>query len=185
MTRPSRDASGRVRGDEAHNDAAAEAELRAAQVAALFGHVPLAVVVSVLNAGLLVLALMPDAGAPRAAALAWLAAMLAVAALRLGLWLAWRRDPSASMRAVRWAVIGTATSALAGLLWGGGAALLWPESEASQLFWVFVVGGMCAGAVALNNAHLPTAVAFLLPPACPSPCSTRWRARSAPRPPRP
>ena len=49
-----------------------------------------------------------------------------------------------------------------GLSWGGGAAWLWPPSESLQLFWVFVVGGMCAGAAALHHAHLPTALAFIL-----------------------
>jgi signal transduction histidine kinase len=166
MTGPSCAASPRTGGDEVRPNAAA-AEVRAAQVASLYGHVPLAVFVSVLNAVLLAVALVPDAAVPQPPALAWLAAMLAVAALRLGLWLAWRRDPAAFLHASRWAVIGTATSALAGLLWGGGATLLWPASEAAQLFWVFVLGGMCAGAVALHHAHLSTAVAFLLPAGLP------------------
>jgi signal transduction histidine kinase len=36
-----------------------------------------------------------------------------------------------------------------------------------QLFWVFVVGGMCTGAAALHHAHLPTALAFILPAGAP------------------
>ena len=39
---------------------------------------------------------------------------------------------------------------------------MWPEAEVVWLFWVFVIGGMCAGAAALHYAHLPTAGAFIL-----------------------
>ena len=63
--------------------------------------------------------------------------------------------------------IGTAGAFAAGLVLGGGAIWLWPQSETHQLFWVFLVGGMCAGAAGLHHAHLPTLLAFILPAALP------------------
>jgi signal transduction histidine kinase len=38
-----------------------------------------------------------------------------------------------------------------------------PAVEIYQLFFVFVLGGMCAGTTAVNSAHLPTVLAFILP----------------------
>ena len=55
----------------------------------------------------------------------------------------------------------------AGLVLGGGAIWLWPQSETRQLFWVFLVGGMCAGAAGLHHAHFPTLLAFVLPACLP------------------
>ena len=34
-------------------------------------------------------------------------------------------------------------------------------------FWVFLVGGMCAGAAGLHHAHVPALMAFILPAALP------------------
>ncbi len=54
-----------------------------------------------------------------------------------------------------------------GLLWGGGAIVLCPNIETYQLFFAFVLGGMCAGATAVNATHLPTVIAFILPASVP------------------
>ncbi len=45
--------------------------------------------------------------------------------------------------------------------------LLFPADETTQLLWVFVIGGMCAGAASFHAAHLPTALAFIGPAALP------------------
>ncbi|MCB4821603.1 ATP-binding protein [Roseicella aerolata] len=100
-------------------------------------------------------------------ALAWCAAMVLVAALRLLSARAWRRDPAARDRTGFWSVIGCCGTFAAGLALGGGAAWLWPASETWQLFWVFLVGGMCAGAAGLHHAHLPAVLAFILPAGLP------------------
>ncbi|WP_428485809.1 ATP-binding protein [Rhodopila sp.] len=67
----------------------------------------------------------------------------------------------------RWAVISILGSASTGLLWGGGAAVLFPASQSYQLFLAFVVGGMCAGSITVNSAHLPTVLGFILPASLP------------------
>jgi signal transduction histidine kinase/CheY-like chemotaxis protein len=140
-----------------------EAELLAAQVAAVQRQVPLAVGVTLANAALLALVVWP--GGAAVGILAWLGLVLLVGLLRLGLWAAYRR--AAAPGAARWAGASAAGAAAAGLLWGGGASLLWPEPPAEQLFWVFVIGGMCAGAAALHFAHLATALGFILPAGLP------------------
>ncbi|MCB1916453.1 MAG: hypothetical protein KDG52_12155 [Rhodocyclaceae bacterium] len=60
----------------------------------------------------------------------WLAAMLAVSAVRLGVMWLWRRDPAAEARPRRWAHWTLALSALTGLAWGSLAAIYMP-TEAS------------------------------------------------------
>jgi signal transduction histidine kinase len=54
-----------------------------------------------------------------------------------------------------------------GLLWGIGATVLFPPGETYQLFWAFVIGGMCAGTMSVNSAHMPTVMAFILPASLP------------------
>ncbi|HZF76261.1 MAG TPA: response regulator [Acetobacteraceae bacterium] len=144
---------------------AAEAEIRAERVAAVLRQTPIAVAVTAVNASLMVAVTWTAVGGTRE--IAWLAAVVGVGAARLALWQAYRHDPVAAERAGRWAAAAMVSTAAAGLLWGGGGAWLWPASEAVQMFWVFVVGGMCAGAAALHYAHLPTVLAFILPAGLP------------------
>jgi hypothetical protein len=63
--------------------------------------------------------------------------------------------------------------------------LLLPASETYQLFWVFLIGGMCAGATALHYAHLPTLLAFVVPASSPLAIRLLWRVRGAAPPPPP
>ncbi len=156
------------------NGAAAEA--RAERVAAAYGQAPLAVLINSVNALIMVAVLTADGAG--AGVLLWFALVLLVGLGRLALRAAWRRDAEAAARAGRWGAAGAAAAAASGLLWGGGAALLWPEAPLLQLLWVFVLGGMCAGATALHYAHLPTALAFVLPAGLP--VVFRFAAEGAP-----
>ena len=61
-------------------------------------------------------------------------------------------------------VLGSLTT---GILWGVGAIVLFPPVETYQLFWAFVIGGMCAGTMSVNSAHMPTVLAFILPASLP------------------
>jgi signal transduction histidine kinase/CheY-like chemotaxis protein len=140
-------------------------EVEAAQVAAAHGHIPTAVAVSVINA--LLLAVVLAGGLPGRELAVWLAVVGAVAVLRLALWWAQLYDRTMPNAPARWAWCITVGAGLAGCAWGGGAALLWPASGTEQLFWVFVVGGMSAGAAALHYALLPAVIAFILPAALP------------------
>jgi len=140
-----------------------ETEISAERIRADLRQVPLAVLVSVINALLIAAVLLVLAG--QRGVMFWVAAVLAVAATRLALWLAHRRAPQRIEAVGRWAL--PALAGLAGLLWGLGAVLLAPQLEIHRLLWVFVIGGMCAGATALHAAYLPSLLAFLLPACLP------------------
>ena len=148
------------------------AEIRAERVAAVLAQTPMATAVTVVNAALMALIMGGPDG--RAAHLVWFAAAVLVAALRLAMWRRHARDRTAALRSKQWAAASAAAAGAAGLVWGAGAALLWPADEAGQLFWVFAVGGMCAGAAALHAWHTPTALAFILPAGLPVAARFAW-----------
>ncbi len=60
-----------------------------------------------------------------------------------------------------------AGSAASGLIWGAGAIFLSPDAEIYQLFFAFVIAGLCAGTSTVNAAHAPTVLAFILPASLP------------------
>jgi signal transduction histidine kinase len=131
----------------------------------VFQPAPLTQSINVINAALTATVLGPFAGTKPS--LAWLAAIIVLSAAR---WIGSRRflrlcsreDPHRF-----WAAFSILGGLATGAAWGAGVLALFPESESLQLFFALVVGGMCAGALAVNSAHLPTVVAFILPAALP------------------
>ena len=131
----------------------------------VFQAAPLTLSINVINAILTTIVLGPIAGSKPP--LPWLAAMIAVCALR---WIGGRRflrlqpkgEPSE-----RWAAFSVLGSLATGALWGIGATVLFPASESHQLFLALVIGGMGAGALAVNAGHLPTVAGFVLPSVLP------------------
>lgn len=150
------------RGWQRHREQAA---VRIERVRSAFQQTPVAVLVTVVNAGLMAAVLVAVEQDRRA--YAWLAVAVLVAAARLALWWAFQRATSAHAQHGRWSLASACGAFAAGLVWGGGSVLLFPQSETYQLFWVFLIGGMCAGAAALHYAHLPTALAFMVPAGLP------------------
>jgi len=141
-----------------------DAEVLAERITVLFRQTPMAVAVAAVNASLMAAILLADGVAPAAW---WLGCVLVVVVARLGLAWAWWRDPARRARARHWGRLGSCGAGAAGLVLGAGAAWLWPQSETSQLLWVFLVGGMCLGAAGLHHAYAPAALAFILPAALP------------------
>jgi len=144
---------------------AIEAEIQIERLKAAFQQVPLAVVVTVVNAALMTAVLMAAEQDRRV--IAWLAVTVLVAAARLAVLRAYRRAMPAPAQYRRWSAASACGALAAGMVWGGGSVLLFPESDTYQLFWMFLIGGMCAGAAAVHYAHLPTALAFIVPAALP------------------
>ena len=142
-----------------------EPAVRFERVRSTFEQTPAAAAVTVVNAALMAAVLVAAEEDRRA--YAWLAIVVLVTAARLALWRAFRRAPQARAQHRRWSLASACGAFAAGLVWGGGSVLLFPQSETYQLFWAFLIGGMCAGAAALHHAHLPTAVAFILPACLP------------------
>jgi signal transduction histidine kinase len=140
----------------------ADDDIHAERVAVMLRQTPIAVVVTVINAFLMTALLISSRN--ELYSLAWFAVVKIVAAGRLMLW-DWHRKAVPVVRQAntkRWARLGTLGAAAAGAVWGFGAVWLWPQEEAYQLLWVFLIGGMCAGAAAIHNTHLPSALLFIL-----------------------
>jgi len=136
------------------------------QVRGLFRQIPIALSVNFVNAALLAIVLTPLAARP--VLLPWFVSVMLVTIGRGVLWLRYRHGPVKPEDARNWSQAATWGSLLAGLAWGIGGTILFPVLEApGQLFLVIVMGGMCAGAVAMSASHLPSLLAFLLPTALP------------------
>jgi signal transduction histidine kinase len=126
---------------------------------------PLTFSVSILNTVITAFALAPVDGVRLP--IGWVAATVIVSAVR---WIggnAFMRRPFQKESCRRWALFSVLGALTSGILWGTGATVLFPTSEWYQVFLTLVVGGMCAGALSVHSAHLPTAVAFILPASLP------------------
>jgi signal transduction histidine kinase/ActR/RegA family two-component response regulator len=138
----------------------------AEQVRSLFRQMPVALSVNVVNAALVAIVLTPLATRPFP--LPWFVSVALVTMGRGILWLRYRRAPVQPENTRRWLWLATYGSLLSGLCWGIGGFILFPVLPASgQLFLVIVMGGMCAGAMAISASHLPSLLAFLLPTGLP------------------
>jgi signal transduction histidine kinase len=96
----------------------------------------------------------------------WVVAIVAVSGVRWVIRQRFRRalDGGRYRLLAAISIIGSVTT---GVLWGLGAVVLFPAVETYQLFWAFVIGGMCAGTTSVNSAHMPTVLAFVLPASLP------------------
>ena len=136
------------------------------QVRSLFKQIPIALSVNFVNAALVAIVLTPLATRPLL--LPWFISVMLVTVGRGILWLLYRRTLVQPENARRWARLATWGSLLAGLSWGIGEIILFPVIPApGQLFLIIVMGGMCAGAMAISASHLPSLLAFVLPTGLP------------------
>ena len=133
----------------------------AEQVRSLFRQIPIALSVNFVNAALVAIVLTPLATQPLP--LPWFLSVMLVTIDRGILWLRYRHAPVEPENTRRWSRLATCGSLLSGLCWGIGGAMLFPVLPASgQLFLIIVMGGMCAGAMAISASHLPSLLAFVL-----------------------
>src|SRR5215467_6269725 len=135
-------------------------EIYVEQVSALFRQMPIALAVNTVNATLTAAVLQQLAGV--ALPLGWLCVVLLVTAGRCALWLRYRGAESRVVDFTQWSWRATCGSLLAGMCWGLGGMVLFPIVPVlGQNFLVFVIGGMCAGAVVMSASHLPSLLAFV------------------------
>jgi diguanylate cyclase (GGDEF)-like protein len=128
------------------------------QIRLLYQH-PILIVVNIVNAALVVAVLWSRF--PHPPLLAWLALFLVLIPIRLLIAHLQARHRWPAVRAATASVIG---SALTGTAWGLLAfAIISASGIAYQVFIVFVLGGMTAGAVLLDAAYLPAFFAFVAP----------------------
>src|SRR5262245_18751648 len=138
----------------------------AEQMRLLYANAPASFVATVVNVVLLALIQWPVIAPSRL--VTWLAAMLALTALRaVVVWHFQRRAPV--LPAVRrWGTLFGLGTLGAGLGWGCTGVWLFPvASLPHQVFLAFVVGGMIAGAVGLLSARMGVFLTFAFPAALP------------------
>lgn len=139
-----------------------EERLRAAQLRMLYGSVPIALVITLVAAVLLVAALWPVVDHGTAAI--WSAAMLVVVVLRGFNYFMYRKHPPGPSdldRAWHHFYFGIMAT---GLVWGSVSIVLFPSSQpVYQAFIGLVLTGLSAGAVTALSVSRKVALAFLLP----------------------
>ncbi len=92
----------------------------------------------------------------------WLVAVALVSGLRFGLYMWHRNTQSADAEPILWENAATLGAALMGSCWG---ALAWlgPLSASSEVFTVFVLGGMSLGSAGILGASLRAFICFNAP----------------------
>lgn len=137
---------------------AMDPRIRAEQVSVLYRYLLPVLAVNVVVAGALLYGLWNAFPAPLL--LGWAATLASVTAVRFGAWLRYRSKPfeSLSHRDAMWFAAGSGAS---GLLWGAAGVLLFDvQSVEHQIFLVFVLASMGAGAVSSLTVYLPAFLAY-------------------------
>lgn len=141
--------------------------LRTEQIKLLYDSAPAAFAATVMCAAALVI--VEWAVVPPGPLLAWLAYMLALTTIRFMLARAFQRAAPGQQATSRWETRFLIGTVLAGLGWGSTAFLLFPESSAPhQIFLIFMLGGMTAGAVSTLSAKFGAFLCFALPTMAPA-----------------
>jgi len=138
--------------------AARALQVRGEQIRVVYRHLPAVLVTNVVVGSATVYGLWGVVSHVRL--LAWAAAMLVVLAVRTALSLAYRR--AAEPLRNRWGTAFAVGSGASGALWGIAGVVLFPSGSLEyQLFILFVLMGMGAGAISSLTAYMPAFHAFL------------------------
>ena len=139
--------------------------LFAAQVRSLYQHIPIVLLVNVVNSALVAIVL---ASYKRQTWwLVFLALTIVLSGAHVFGWARYRQNGTAIRSAARWAAAATVGSGLSGLLWGVGSAILLPGNLIEQTFVAFVIGGMCAASLVAFSNYLPAFIAYVFPATLP------------------
>lgn len=143
-------------------------ELRRQQVHQLFALVPIAILASLINGGLvgfiLIEVIHPSV------VLGWVLGLVVINMLWAGSVFAYRRASKPLAQPHLWLAGFVVGNLVSGLLWGmAGIALYPPSSPSHEMFLALVLGGMTAGSTALHAAYFPAFLAYSLPTILPLP----------------
>src|ERR1700731_2164410 len=136
-----------------------------AQIRALYQHIPIVLLVNIVNSALVAIILASYKG--QTWWLVFLALTIALTGARAFGWVRYRRTSEWAQSASRWAAAATVGSGLSGLLWGVGSAVLLPDNLVEQTFVAFVIGGMCAASLVAFSNYLPAFIAYVFPASLP------------------
>ncbi len=134
------------------------------RVALLYESLPLALSAILINGAILSAVQWTAAGKTNVTI--WFSLTLLVVLLRSGLYYAFRRQSSSEPAAhsARWLNLFLIGVLASGALWGSTGYFLFPANGPThQLFVVFVVGGMAAGAITTLSASFRAIMLFLIP----------------------
>jgi signal transduction histidine kinase len=148
--------------------AALAARIRGEQIKVIYRYLPALVVINAVVGAAMVYGLWNVV--PHEGLVVWGCIMVAVLAVRGMTYGVYRRYAGAHPSSTHWTAGFTVGSALSGALWGAVGVFLFPsESLEYQLFILFILMGMGAGAVTSLTAYMPAFYAFL--PICLLPIS--------------
>ena len=137
-------------------------EILAAEIRLLYGNVNVGVIVTLVSA--VVLGRLLWGVVPSFNILGWCLYTFSVSIARFALAQAYRRSAPSSVAAGKWGTAFTIGSGLAGVGWGAAGIFLYPQAHLeSQMFLVFILGGMMLGAASLLAARPEAFLAFMLP----------------------
>jgi signal transduction histidine kinase len=136
-----------------------------AQIGALYQHIPIVLLVNMVNSALVAIVLASYRG--QTWWLVFLALTIALTGAHAFGWVRYRQTSQSAESASRWAAAATVGSGLSGLLWGVGSALLLPDSLVEQTFVAFVIGGMSAASLVAFSNYLPAFIAYVFPASLP------------------
>lgn len=142
-------------------DAVQQVRMHAEQVRMLYDNLPLGVSAGLLNA--IILAFVQINVIPRHVLVSWLAAMGLISLGRYGLYLIYRHANPPPSETARWEWLFAIGVFLSGTTWGSAGLLLFPEVISHQVFVIFVLAGMTAGAVASFSSQLWVSTLFTIP----------------------
>ncbi len=93
----------------------------------------------------------------------WFAAVAGITLFRYVLQRRYFAEANAAANSLRWETWFSLSTAVSGLAWGAAGVFLFPRELAHQVFVVFVLAGMTAGAVVSYSALVRMALYFVLP----------------------
>lgn len=139
-----------------------DAQIRTDQLLIMYKALPIALLASLINAAVLGWVQSPLISIEVIAA--WLGAIALLSAWRFAGYFQYTRNPPRATAHARWTTRFFVEVLLSGALWGAAAFLLYPhDNPMHQMFLIFVLAGMGAGAVTTLSAMWSTALAYLIP----------------------
>lgn len=135
--------------------------LYAEQVKLLYRNLPVGLIAAIINAVILLFS--QWSVVEHRALVLWFGSIALITLLRCVMFVHWRFSEITIRNAPIWGFRFAVGTAVSGLAWGSAGVFLFPADLAHQIFVIFVLAGMTAGAIASFSALLKVAVLFLLP----------------------